>query len=93
MRSKVLIHNHGDHVGVATDDISKDEEVVCVFMDKKDETRVKSKNGIPLGHKISLKPIAAKDKILEYGEVIGIATSNIAAGEHVHIHNLKSLRL
>ncbi len=29
-------------------------------------------------------------KILKYGMPIGIATRNIAAGEHVHIHNIRS---
>ena len=93
MRRKVLIHNHGDYVGVATDDISLGEEVGCVFMDKEEEIAVTSKNAIPLGHKIALKNIAAEEKVLEYGGVIGVATSKIEIGEHVHTQNLRSLRL
>jgi (2R)-sulfolactate sulfo-lyase subunit alpha len=93
MKSKVLIHNHGDHVGVATDDIAKGEEVICVFMDKKEEIKVKSGSEIPLGHKLALKAIPPKDKVVEYGAIIGIATSSIDVGEHVHTHNLRSLRL
>ena len=93
MRQKVLIHNHGDYVGVATDDIAVGEEVGCVFMDKREEIAVKSKSAIPLGHKIALKDIGAQEKLLEYGGVIGIATSKIEKGEHVHTHNLRSLRL
>ncbi len=30
---KFLIHNHGDHVGVATSDIEAGEKVIGVFMD------------------------------------------------------------
>jgi (2R)-sulfolactate sulfo-lyase subunit alpha len=93
MQSKVLIHNHGDYVGVATSDISKGEEVVCVFMDKKEEIKVRSKSEIPLGHKLALRAVPAKEKVVEYGGIIGIATSNIDVGEHVHTHNLRSLRL
>jgi (2R)-sulfolactate sulfo-lyase subunit alpha len=93
MQSKALIHNHGDYVGVATSDISKGEEVVCLFMDKKEEINVKSKSEIPLGHKLALRSIPAKEKVVEYGGIIGVATSNIDIGEHVHTHNLRSLRL
>ena len=93
MKCKVLIHNHGDYVGVATNDISKGEEVVCVFMDKREEINLRSMSEIPLGHKIALKSIPVKEKIIEYGGVIGTATSSIEVGEHVHIHNLRSLRL
>jgi (2R)-sulfolactate sulfo-lyase subunit alpha len=93
LNQKVLIHNHGDHVGVATDDIAVGEEVECVFMDKKEEIGVKSKSAIPLGHKIALKNISPQEKVIEYGGVIGVATKKIELGEHVHVHNLRSLRL
>lgn len=43
-----------------------------------------------LGHKLALGPIAAGDKILKYGVSIGSATRDIAAGEHVHLHNMRS---
>ena len=33
MIAKALIHAHPDFVAVATDDISKDEEIIAVFMD------------------------------------------------------------
>jgi (2R)-sulfolactate sulfo-lyase subunit alpha len=80
-------------VGVATEDIAVGEEVGCVFMDKREEIAVKSKSEIPLGHKIALRAISAQEKVVEYGGVIGVATSKIETGEHVHIHNLRSLRL
>ncbi len=47
---------------------------------------------VPLCHKIALQAIAPGDRILKYGEAIGEATSAIRPGEHVHIHNLRSLR-
>jgi altronate dehydratase len=45
---------------------------------------------IPLGHKVAVRPIAAGEKVLKYGAAIGSATCPIAAGEHVHVHNLAS---
>lgn len=47
---------------------------------------------VPLCHKIALQAIEPGDRIFKYGEAIGEATSAIGPGEHVHIHNLRSLR-
>ena len=46
---------------------------------------------VPLGHKIALASIAAGTPIVKYGEVIGQASVDIAAGEHVHTHNVASM--
>jgi (2R)-sulfolactate sulfo-lyase subunit alpha len=93
VKPKALIHAQTDYVAVATDDISKDEEIVAVYMDDgTKQANVRSKENIALGHKIALRNIRRGDKVLEYGEVIGAATNDIAAGDHVHTHNLKSLR-
>lgn len=45
---------------------------------------------IPMGHKVARRAIAAKERIIKYGAPIGSATRAIAAGEHVHIQNMKS---
>lgn len=45
---------------------------------------------IPLAHKIAYRDIVAGERILKYGMPIGIATEDIAAGAHVHIHNIRS---
>jgi len=92
LSAKALIHAHPDFVAVATDDIARNEEIVAVYMDDGKETKVKSREEIPLGHKIALRNIPAGEKVIEYDEVIGAATKDIATGDHVHTHNLKSLR-
>lgn len=43
---------------------------------------------IPAGHKVAVRAIPAGTAILRYGSVIGRASVNIAAGAHVHTHNL-----
>lgn len=43
---------------------------------------------IPAGHKIALSPIAAGESVIKYGQIIGVATCDIAKGAHVHVHNL-----
>lgn len=45
---------------------------------------------VALAHKLASRPIAAGEKIVKYGACIGTATRNIAAGEHVHVHNVAS---
>jgi hypothetical protein len=48
---------------------------------------------IPPGHKFALMPVAAGEPVVKYGEVIGILTSGVGPGDHVHVHNLVSARL
>jgi hypothetical protein len=45
---------------------------------------------LSLGHKLAARPIARGEKILKYGLPIGTALADIAAGEHVHVHNMRS---
>ncbi len=43
---------------------------------------------IPKGHKVALAPINPGERVLKYAQTIGVAREPIAAGEHVHTHNL-----
>jgi arabinonate dehydratase len=43
---------------------------------------------IPAGHKVAVKPVAAGENVLRYGQVIGRARMRIEPGRHVHTHNL-----
>ena len=43
---------------------------------------------VPPGHKVASTAIAAGAPVIRYGQVIGVATQPIAAGQHVHTHNL-----
>ena len=52
--------------------------------------RLTAAAGIPAGHKFALKAIAKGEPVIKYGEVIGRAVQDIAKGEWVHVHNLKS---
>lgn len=44
----------------------------------------------PLAHKLARYAIGKGETILKYGAPIGIATEDIAAGAHVHVHNMRS---
>ena len=43
---------------------------------------------IPKGHKIATRPVRSGEDVLKYGWPIGRATCDIAAGDHVHVHNV-----
>lgn len=45
------------------------------------------KGTAPAGHKIARAGIAQGQAVVKYGQTIGYATADIAAGDHVHGHN------
>jgi len=82
-RPRVLVLDPGDNVAVATVALAVGEVVLDVRV----------REAIRFGHKLALRDIAAGEAILKYHEVIGRASSDIAAGDHVHVHNVVSARL
>jgi altronate dehydratase len=48
---------------------------------------------IKRGHKFALEPISAGAPVRRYGQIIGAATGDIRAGDHVHVHNLSMANL
>lgn len=49
---------------------------------------VMARDVIRSGHKVALRPVASGSPVRKYGQVIGLASRDILAGEHVHVHNL-----
>lgn len=47
---------------------------------------------IPYGHKIAIRDIEKGEPITKYGEEIGVATAPARKGEHIHVHNMDSMR-
>ena len=54
-----------------------------------DGTEVRSVEAIARGSKVALISIRRGEAVIRYGEEIGRATEDIAAGQHVHTHNLR----
>ena len=46
------------------------------------------RGAVPAGHKVALFDLNAGETVLRYGQVIGRAKSAVAAGEHMHTHNV-----
>lgn len=55
-------------------------------------TEVEAQEPIPLCHKVSLGAIEAGGAVVKYGQTIGETLAPIAAGRHVHVHNMRSAR-
>jgi (2R)-sulfolactate sulfo-lyase subunit alpha len=45
---------------------------------------------IEVGHKIARRTLKTGDKVVKYGAPIGSMIADAEAGEHVHMHNMKS---
>ena len=50
---------------------------------------VKTTGPVPAGHKVATRAIARGEVVRKYDQVIGFASSDIAPGEHVHVHNVE----
>ena len=79
-----------DSVATALADLAEGE--VLALRVGGEDCRIQLCAPIAFGHKVALMTIPAGAPVRKYGEVIGRATQAIAPGEHVHLHNLESLR-
>lgn len=87
-----LLHNGRDNVGVVVRDVKSGENLAGETIDKSNGLQLTALQDIPLGHKIALKDFKVGDTVIKYGEDIGKVVAAIHAGEHVHVHNLKTKR-
>jgi (2R)-sulfolactate sulfo-lyase subunit alpha len=88
-----LVHDAAhDNVGVAVIDIKAGQEVEGRDLVSNKTLKAKATMDIPLGHKLALKDFKVGDNIMKYGCEVGRVVANIKAGEHVHIHNVKTKR-
>ncbi len=74
-----------DPIAVALRDIAAGETVTLP-----DGRAVQAQARVPFGFKLAVRPIAAEEKVAKYRVPIGTATTAIAPGELVHLHNLRS---
>lgn len=85
-----IVMNNADNVATVTKNIHSGEEIF--FQAAGGEVTVHAIDAVRSGHKVAIKNIDKGGKIIKYGEVIGKATVPVAAGQHVHIHNLEGCR-
>jgi altronate hydrolase len=76
--ARALKLHDGDDVAVALADLPGGDEVFGVTVVEP----------VTAGHKVALHDLALGSPVRKYGQVIGLATAPIRAGEVVHVHNL-----
>jgi hypothetical protein len=81
---KLLLLDPADNVLVAIQTLEAGSTVIVSGQ------RLQVPGRLTLGHKLAARAIQAGEQIFKYRVPIGSATRNIAAGEHVHLHNMKS---
>ena len=83
MKQPAIVILHGnDNVAVALDALAPDVPIDV------HGAPLRPADAIPAGHKVATAPIARGDAIVKCGQPIGVALRDIAAGEHVHVHNV-----
>ena len=62
------------------------------IMDDDKSTSVTALQDIPIGHKVALAAMQPGDTVWKYGIDMGKVVAPIKAGEHAHVHNIKTKR-
>ena len=62
------------------------------IMDEDRMMSIEARQDIPIGHKVALKAMATGDTVIKYGIDMGRVIAPIKAGEHAHVHNIKTKR-
>lgn len=89
----IVLHEARDTVGVAVvEGIQAGTQLNAWIMDEDEIVTVAAKQDIPIGHKVALKDMAVGDTVFKYGVDIGKVVAPISAGEHAHVHNIKTKR-
>lgn len=87
-----LLLDPRDSVATALQDLSLGQTVMIRDRGGAQLQTIEARTPVPGFHKLALRRHAAGEAVIKYGEAIGRASRPIQAGEHVHTHNLRSLR-
>ena len=85
-----LIIDLKDSVAVAIEPIAKGSEINYKVGDE--VKSLTALDDIQIYHKFAIRDMVKGEPVVKYGEHIGIAGTDIKAGQHVHVHNVESHR-
>jgi hypothetical protein len=84
MISPVILLHPDDNVLVCRADVAAGQLL------RIDGSDVPARTAVGVGHKIARRNLAVGDRVSKYGALIGSMTASVVAGEHIHLHNMKS---
>jgi len=88
-----VVHDEHDSVGVVVvEGVKSGQQLTGWIMDQDKEIKVRAQSDIPIGHKLAIRKLKAKDTVIKYGVDIGRTVAPIKVGEHAHVHNIKTKR-
>ncbi|ARP93316.1 UxaA family hydrolase [Bordetella genomosp. 13] len=88
-----VLHDAKDTVAVVVvEGLTAGTELNAWIMDEDRVIQVRARQDIPIGHKVALSDMSVGDTVFKYGEDIGKVVAPIQAGQHAHVHNIKTKR-
>jgi altronate dehydratase small subunit len=87
---RAIVIDRKDNVATALEPLKRGAEIQAGLQGAIEKITLLS--DIPLGHKFALRKMKKGDSVIKYGEPIGQSTRGIARGEHVHVHNVGSMK-
>jgi len=82
-RAAILLHPQ-DNVVVCCRFVTAGERIVVAGVD------IVARQSVEIGHKLARVDLSAAESVIKYGSTIGSMTAPAAAGDWVHLHNMKS---
>jgi (2R)-sulfolactate sulfo-lyase subunit alpha len=88
-----VLHDADDSVAVVVvEGVKAGTAMTGWVMDDDRTVNLPARQDIPIGHKVALKDMAPGDTVVKYGIDMGKVVAPIKAGEHAHVHNIKTKR-
>jgi (2R)-sulfolactate sulfo-lyase subunit alpha len=88
-----VLHDPRDTVAVVVvEGVAAGAELTGWVMDEDRMVNLAARQDIPIGHKIALKDMAVGETVVKYGIDMGKVVAPIKAGQHAHVHNIKTKR-
>lgn len=88
-----VLHDAKDTVAVVVvEGVKAGTAMTGWIMDEDRMVEVRAEQDIPIGHKVALKNMAVGDTVWKYGIDMGKVVAPIQAGQHAHVHNIKTKR-
>ena len=88
-----VLHDPSDSVAVVVvEDVKAGMTLTGLILDEDRTVNLPCVQDIPIGHKVALRDMNPGDTVWKYGIDMGKVVAPIKAGEHAHVHNIKTKR-
>jgi (2R)-sulfolactate sulfo-lyase subunit alpha len=88
-----VLHDPNDSVAVVVvENVKAGMQLTGLILDEDRTITLDCRQDIPIGHKVALKDMSPGDTVWKYGIDMGKVVAPMKAGEHAHVHNIKTKR-